>query len=154
MDLESLYPWLKTGHILLAIVALGFSFTYGILIRRAAREPEHFGHVLHTVKVLDERFTAPAYLLLPVLGLALVFVGGWDITTFWILAGLGLYVVLMFVGAVLYSPTLRRQIVALEAYGATSAEFRALAAREKALGALIGAIAVVITGLMVLKPTL
>ncbi len=34
MDLTPLYPWLKTGHILLAIVAVGFNLTYGILIRR------------------------------------------------------------------------------------------------------------------------
>ena len=56
MDLTPLYPWLNTGHILLAIVAVGFNLTYGILIRRAAAEPEHFGHVLRTVKVLDDRF--------------------------------------------------------------------------------------------------
>lgn len=37
VELEALYPWLKIAHILLAIVAVGFNFTYGILIRRAAR---------------------------------------------------------------------------------------------------------------------
>jgi uncharacterized membrane protein len=152
-DAVSCYPWLKTGHSLLAIVAVGFNFTYRILIRRAAGEPEHFGHVLRTVKYLDDRFATPAYLLLPVLGLAMVFVGGWDITTLWILASLGLYVTLVFVGAALYSPTLRRQIAALDANGAASSEFRELTSRGNAIGALLGLIVVVIVGLMVLKPT-
>ena len=103
-----LYPWLKTAHVLLAIVAVGFSFSYAILIRRAAREPVHFGHVLRTVKFLDDRFATPAYLLLPVLGLAMVAIGGWDIATLWILASLGLYVVLVFVGAAPLQPDAAR----------------------------------------------
>ena len=90
MDLEFLYPWLKLAHILLAVVAVGFNFSYGILVGRAAREPEHLGHVLRTVKVLDDRFANPAYGLLLVLGLAMVFIGPWDITDLWILLSLGL----------------------------------------------------------------
>ena len=154
VELEFLYPWLKFGHILLAIVAVGFNFTYGILIRRAAREPEHLGHVLRTVKTLDDRFATPAYILLPVLGLAMVFIGGWDITDLWIIASLALYVVAVVLGATQYTPTLRRQIAALDTGGAESAEFKALTARGNALGAAIGAFVVVIIGLMVLKPTL
>ena len=30
MDLAPIYPWLKTGHVLLAIIAVGFNFSYGI----------------------------------------------------------------------------------------------------------------------------
>src|ERR671937_3263529 len=88
MDLD-LYPWLKYGHILLAVVAVGFNFSYGILIGRAAREPEHLGHVLRTVKLLDDRFANPSYGLLLLLGLAMVFVGPWNITDLWILLSLG-----------------------------------------------------------------
>lgn len=154
MDLEFLYPWLKLVHILLAIVAVGFNFTYGILIRRAAREPEHLGHVLRTVKTLDDRFATPAYLALPVFGLAMVYVGPYDITDLWILLSLGLFVVLVLVGALGYTPTLRRQIAALEADGAASAEYTALQDRGNQFGALLGLLVVVIIGLMVLKPSL
>jgi uncharacterized membrane protein len=153
MDFEPLYPWLKTGHLLLAIVAVGFNFTYGILIRRAAGEPEHLGHVLRTVQFLDDRFATPAYLLLPILGLAMVFIGGWDLATTWILGGLGLYIVLVAVGAGLYTPTLRRQIAALDAHGPDSDEFRRLTVRGNRLGAILGLIAVAIVSVMVLKPT-
>ena len=154
MDVEFLYPWLKIGHILLAIVAVGFNFTYGILIRRAAREPEHMGHVLRSVKVLDDRFATPAYILLPVLGVAMVFIGGYAITDLWIIASLALWAVVAVLGATQYSPTLRRQIAALDAGGAATAEFQSLTARGNAIGAVIGVVVVVIIGLMVLKPTL
>ncbi len=118
MDIDFIYPWLKIGHILLAIVAVGFNFTYGILIRRAAREPEHMGHVLRSVKVLDDRFATPAYILLPVLGVAMVFIGGYAITDLWIIASLALWAVVAVLGATQYSPTLRRQIASLDAGGA------------------------------------
>lgn len=154
MELEFLYPWLKIGHILLAIVAVGFNLTYGILIRRAAREPEHMGHVLRSVKVLDDRFATPAYILLPVLGVAMVFIGGYDITELWILGSLALWAVVAVLGATLYSPTLRRQIASLDAGGPATAEFQSLMVRGNAIGAVIGVVVVVIIGLMVLKPTL
>jgi uncharacterized membrane protein len=154
MDLEFLYPWLKVAHILLAIVAVGFNFSYGILIGRAAREPEHLRHVLGTVKVLDDRFATPAYGLLLVVGLAMVFIGPWDITDLWILLSLALYVALVIIGAALYTPTLRRQIAALDERGAASTEYGALHARGNQLGAVLGALVVVIVALMVLKPTL
>jgi uncharacterized membrane protein len=154
VDLAFLYPWLKVIHILLAVVAVGFNFSYGILIGRALREPDHLGHVLRTVKTLDDRFANPAYGLLLVFGLAMVFVGPWAITDLWILLSLGLYVVMVAVAAALYTPTLRNQIAALEAHGAASAEFAALSARGTRLGMVLGALVVVIIGLMVLKPTL
>ena len=154
MDLAFLYPWFKVIHILLAIVAVGFNFSYGILIGRAVREPDHLGHVLKTVKTMDDRFANPAYGLLLVFGLAMVFIGPYDITDLWILVSLGLYVVLVLVGAVLYTPTLRKQIAQVDAHGASSAEFAALTARGTRLGMVLGALVVVIVGLMVLKPTL
>jgi uncharacterized membrane protein len=154
VDLEFLYPWLKYGHILLAIVAVGFNFSYGILLGRAVREPEHLGHVLRTVKVLDDRFATPSYLLLLVLGLALVFIGPYDITDLWILLALGLYVILVVIGAALYTPTLRRQIAILDASGASSSEYAVIHERGNRIGMVLGALVVVIVGLMVLKPTL
>ena len=47
-----LYPWLKTLHILFAIVAVGFNISYGIWQARAAREPEHMGYALRGIKFL------------------------------------------------------------------------------------------------------
>ena len=83
-SLAWLYPWLKAGHILAAIVAVGFNVSYAILIRRAAAEPQHLGHVLRTVRVLDERFANPAYGMLFVLGLLMVLIGFPDISDLWV----------------------------------------------------------------------
>jgi uncharacterized membrane protein len=151
-ELAWLYPWLKTLHILLAIVAVGFNMSYAVLLSRAAREPEHMGHVLGTVKVLDDRFANPAYGLLLLVGLGLVFIGPYSITDLWIVLSLGLYLVLVVLGLAVYSPLLRRQIAVLETDGAGSAEFATLARRGRTVGILLGIGVVVIIGLMVLKP--
>jgi uncharacterized membrane protein len=149
-----LYPWLKLGHILTAIVAVGFNISYTILIRRAASEPEHLGHVLRTVKVLDDRFANPAYGILFALGLLMVFIGAPDIGDLWIWLAIVLFLTATVLGFAVYSPLLRRQIAAVEAAGPDSAEYRRLARRGSSLGAALGGIVVVIVALMVLKPTL
>jgi uncharacterized membrane protein len=154
ITLDAFYPWLKILHILLAVVAVGFNLSYGVLISRAAREPQHLGHVLRTVKVLDDRFANPAYAMLLVVGVAMVLIGPWQFTDLWILVSLGLYAVLLVLGVAFYSPTLRGQIAALEAHGPASVEFGSLAARGRRLGILLGVIVVVIICFMVLKPTL
>lgn len=153
-SLQWLYPWLKVTHILLAIVAVGFNLSYAILIRRATAEPEHLGHVLRTVKLLDDRFANPAYGLLFVVGLAMVFIGFPEITDLWILLAIGLYLLLVVLGFAVYTPTLRRQIAAVESAGPASAEYRAAAGRGNRVGALLGVIVFVIIALMVLQPTL
>ena len=148
------YEIVKFVHILLAIVALGFNLSYGILIARAAREPQHQVHVLQTVRVLDERFANPAYGLLVATGLLNVFTGPWEITEFWILAALVLVVLLALAGAFVYSPNLRREIALLEAEGPTSVEFARLARRGQRIGIVLSASVIVIVFLMVTKPTL
>ncbi|HEX6654842.1 MAG TPA: DUF2269 family protein [Candidatus Limnocylindria bacterium] len=153
-SLAWLYPWLKAGHILAAIVAVGFNVSYAILIRRATAEPQHLGHVLRTVRVLDERFANPAYGILFVLGLLMVFIGFPDISDLWVWMAIVLFLTATVLGFAIYSPLLRRQIAAVEGAGLESAEYRALAGRASGLGAILGGIVVVIVMLMVLKPTL
>jgi uncharacterized membrane protein len=148
----TLYAFLKFLHILLAIVAVGFNAAYGVLLTRAAREPEHTGHVLRTVKVLDDRFANPAYVLLLVTGLAMVGVGDIDLTQFWLATALVLYVVAVLLGLLVYTPTLRAQIRVVETGGPQSDEFRRLSARGALVGAILALDVVVIVFLMVVKP--
>ena len=75
------YPWLKTLHILFAIVAVGFNISYGIWQARAAREPEHMGYALRGIKFMDDRVANPAYGGLLVVGIILVLIGPYDFTT-------------------------------------------------------------------------
>jgi uncharacterized membrane protein len=147
-----IYPWLKTAHILLAIVAVGANLTYGVWQVRAAREPQHLGWTLRGVKFLDDRIANPAYIGLAVLGVLMVLIGPWRFEMPWIAVSIGLYVLLAVVGIALYTPTLSRQISVYETDGPQSAEFTALARRGRVVGISMGVIVMVIVGLMVLKP--
>ena len=148
------YEVLKFLHVLLAIVAVGFNATYGIWLARAARERDHEAFALRGVKFLDDRFANPAYALLLVTGLLMVWVGDLDLTQFWLLAALILYAIAVVLGLFVYTPTLRNQIAALESAGPDSPEFRALSTRGTTVGILLAADVIVIVFLMVTKPTL
>ena len=150
----SLYLILKFLHVLLAIVAIGFNASYPIWFARAQREPEHALYALRGIKTLDDRFANPAYALLLVLGLAMTFIAGIPMSTFWIAGALVLYVLLIVGGLFVYSPTLKGQIAALEAAGPTSPEYNRLSQRGTVVGILLAIDVVLIVFLMVVKPTL
>jgi uncharacterized membrane protein len=147
------YLVLKYVHVLLAIVAVGFNASYGIWPARAAREPAHLGHVLRGIKVLDDRFANPAYGLLLVTGLSMVWVNRIPLfETRWIASALVLYAVLLVVGFAVYSPTLRRQIALLESAGPASADYMSVASRGRIAGIFLAVVVVAIVFLMVVKP--
>lgn len=149
------YEILKFVHVLMAIVAVGFNASYAIWLRRAARAPEHQAYVLRGIKVLDDRFANPAYGVLLLTGLTMVLTTrGLDLTTFWVLLALILYTVTVVLAAGIYTPTLRKQIQALEAEGAQAPRYQALARRSAVTGIVLGVIVVGIVFLMVTKPTL
>lgn len=146
-----LYFIVKLIHILLAIVAVGFNASYGVWLARSDGKPE-LSAVLQTIRVLDNRFANPAYGLLLLSGLLLVFVGHLSLTTVWIDIGLGLWVVLIAGGVAVYSPTLRRQIQLAEAGAGAGPEYAAVARRGRLVGMGLGLISLLIVADMVLKP--
>lgn len=150
----TLYEIIKYLHVVLAIIAIGFNASYGIWLARVAKEPQHTGHVLKGVKVLDDRFANPAYALLLVTGVTMVLLEDLGFETFWIAAGLVLYVLAVLGGLFGYTPILRNQILLWEAGKADSAEFAGLAKRGTIIGILLAVDVLVIEFLMVTKPTL
>jgi uncharacterized membrane protein len=148
------YSILKWVHVLMAITALGANVTYGLWLSRAARESQHLSFTLGGIKALDDRIANPAYGLLLITGLAMTYMGKIPLTTPWLLASLTLYAILVVIAAVGYTPTLRRQIAALDAGGPKSPEYRRLEARSTQLGVLLAVIAVIIVFMMVSKPAL
>ena len=147
-----LFNAVKFVHILLAIIAVGFNASYAIWLQRAARAPEHEAFAIRGVKFLDDRIANPAYGLLLLTGLLMVFLSRIPLTTFWIAAALVLWLIAMVSGLALYTPALRRQLEALEASGSQSEAYRALDRRSSAYGIAIAVVVLLILVLMVFKP--
>ena len=148
------YAILKFLHVLLAIMAVGANVTYGVWLSRAARDPRHLPFALRGVKRLDDRLANPAYALLLVTGVAMIYAGRLRWATPWLLTGLVLYGGLLVLGLAGYTPLLRRQIVALEAEGPDSPAYRRLSGRGTLPGAVIAVVVLLIIFLMVAKPAL
>jgi uncharacterized membrane protein len=144
----------KYIHILAAIVAVGFNISYVVWIIRARREPTHTAFALKGIKFIDDRIANPAYGLLLLTGLLMVFLGGYSFTTLWIDLALVLYVVLIVLAVRFYTPSLRDQIKLAEAGDTTSAAFTSLASRSQIVGQALGLIVLVILAMMVFKPHL
>jgi uncharacterized membrane protein len=109
---------------------------------------------LKGVKFLDDRIANPAYGVLLVTGLLMVFLGPYKITALWIIIALVLYAALVVLAIFFYTPALREQVKLAEAGDTTSAEFSRLAARSQLLGQVLGVTVLVILAMMVFKPTL
>ena len=148
------YLIVKWVHVLAAIVALGANVTYGVWLALASRDPQSLPFALRGVRFLDDRLANPAYIVLLVSGLLMVFLVGFPLTLPWLLTALILYVLTALIGIFVYGPTLRAQLRAAETTGADSAEYRRVAQRGSRLGILTIGIVVVIVFLMVVKPPL
>lgn len=150
----TVYLLLKYVHVVLAFAAVGSNLTYGIWLSRAASQPAHLDFALRGVKTLDDRIANPAYGLLFVTGVAMIYTGRLPWTTPWLLTALILYAVVILAGLFGYTPLLRRQITALEAGGPKSPEFLALRGPSIAYGMALAVLVLLIAFLMVTKPAL
>ena len=152
--MTGLFTAVKFIHILLAIIAFGFNATYAIWLIRAQRSPQHSDFALRGVKFMDDYFANPAYILLLLSGLAMVFMASYPLSTFWIAGAIVLWVIAIVLGYAVYTPTLSRQIRVLAASGAESGEFRALSTRGTIVGITLAVLVLLILVLMVFNPTL
>lgn len=148
------YILAKFVHVTLAIIAVGFNLSYSIWIARSARDPEHIGFVMRTIRWVDARVANPAYGLLLLSGLFMAYAAGYPLTTLWIAAALVLYASAVIIGIAIIAPNFRAQIRALETQGPGSDAFRRAAARGRTYGLLVSLVVVAIVFLMVTKPTL
>ena len=116
------------------------------------RDPQHLEFALRGVKVLDDYFAKPGYLLLLVSGLTMVFLARLQLTAFWLLAALVLWVAAIALGYGVYTPMLSRQIHTLAESGASSAEYQALATRGTVVAIVLAVLVLLILVMMVFKP--
>ncbi len=150
----TLYEVLKFLHVLFAIVAVGFNLSYALWLSRVPKDPEHASGFLSGVKALDDRFATPAYVLLLITGLGMVFEADIPFSTFWIWASLVLYGAVVVGGVLVFSPTLRRQVTLANAGTVRTDEYRKVAVRGGVGGAIVNVLVVIIVFFMVTKPTL
>ena len=148
------YEGLKFIHILSAIVAVGSNITYGVWNARASGDPGHTGFALKGIKFIDDRIANPAYGVLLLTGLIMVFLGHWSITALWIIVALLGFAAVAVLGVAVYSPLLRAQIRLADAGDVTSLEAVSLSRRGRVFGPMLGVIVLVILAMMVFKPTL
>ena len=147
------YLVLKFIHILAAIVAVGSNVTYGVWNVRAARDPSHLGFALKGIKFLDDRIANPAYGVLLLTGLIMMFAGSFGFKL-WIIIALVLFAAVVVLGVAFYSPLLKNQIRLVDAGETASPEYARLAALGARFGPGLGIIVVVILVMMVFKPSL
>jgi uncharacterized membrane protein len=141
-------------HILAAIVAVGFNVSYAVWIIRARRDPAHTAFALKGVKFMDDRIANPAYGVLLITGLLMVWLGHYSITTLWIDIALILFVVLILIAALVYTPALREQVKLAETGDTSSAAFTRFWTRGQIAGQALAVIVLAILALMVFKPTI
>ena len=149
----SWYLVLKFIHIAAAITAVGANVTYGVWNARIASDPSHTSFVLKGIKFLDDRIANPAYGVLFITGLIMVFAGRWGFAL-WVIVAIILFVAVAAIGGAVFTPLLRNQIRLADAGDTTSAEFTRLANRSRMIGPLLGLLVVLIIVMMVFKPTL
>ena len=149
----SVYLVLFYIHILSAIVAVGSNITYGVWSIRAGRDTAHLGFALKGIKFIDDRIANPAYGVLLVTCLVLVFMQ-WKITDLWVIIALVLFAAVAVLGFGFYSPLLNNQIKLVDAGQASSPEYARLAGLSARFGPGLGIIVLVILVMMVFKPNL
>ena len=142
-------------HIVLAIVAVGANITYAIWIQRATiTDKGVLPFTLRGIKLIDDRVSTPAYLLIMLTGLLMVLNAEIPLTESWLLLALILWAILFLTSLFGYTPTLRKQIALVESEGPDSEAYRAVANRGMVIGIILGVIVLVIIYLMVFQPVL
>ncbi|HET9783158.1 MAG TPA: DUF2269 family protein [Candidatus Dormibacteraeota bacterium] len=149
----SWYLVLKYIHILSALVAVGANITYGVWATRMARDPGHTSFVLKGIQFLDNRIANPAYGVLFLTGLIMIFAGNFGLQL-WIVVAVVLFIAIAILGFAIFTPLVRNQIRLADAGETASAEFVRLANRSRTLGPILGLLVLVILAMMVFKPTL
>jgi uncharacterized membrane protein len=148
------YLLLEWLHVVAAIIAVGANATYGIWIARASRTPAMLPFTLQVIKQIDDRVANPAYGVLLLTGLAMVYSLGASLTTPWLLLSLIAYLLIALIGMFAYTPLLKRQIEALDRDGFDSPVYQAIARRGTMIGIILATLAMIVVFLMVVKPRL
>ena len=154
----NLGPWLLYTHVLGAIIGFGPTFAFAFYGAAGGREPQHANFVTRASYTVATRLVVPLAILQGLTGLGLVIVLNIDLLrTPWLLAGITLYVIALYVAIGMNLPNIRRIIELTSAPPAPGAgpspELMTRAANGRRNGMILSVLIVLIVTLMVLKPT-
>lgn len=144
-------------HILGAIIAVGFSVSYGIWTALGdATGAAERAFALRSISWIDRRMTTPAFVLQFFTGAILVWlIGTALLQQTWLRVSIGLYILLTVLAIAKFAPLHRRQLALAEwiAAGETPEEdYTAVASRARIWGIAVVLITLSIVVLMVAKP--
>ncbi len=148
----TVYSLLVFAHIMTAMMAIGFNFTYVVWIRRGHNNPESLTFALKGVKFLDDFLANPLYIIAGITG-GLMIAMGKGVAS-WLAVAIGIYIIDMLAAYLVYTPLLSRQIRILHEKGPESPEYKAIANRSNLIGALLGIGAIIIVALKIFEPPL
>ena len=149
-----LYNTLKFLHIVLAIIAVGYVMSFGLILSRAEKA-DHDGrelkYALQTVRLMS-RISNVCFVLLVLIGAGMVHLGGFTWKPIWIHGSAALFLLAFGIGIFLLGPMGKRRLAILESRGPADPEFIKLSKRSAMLGGIAGVITLAIIWLMVAKP--
>jgi uncharacterized membrane protein len=147
------YLTLKFLHIFLAIIAVGFTSSFGLILGRAGKtsaDGRDLTFALGTIRVMG-LIAHACYFLLFVTGFGLIHSVGYPWYA-WLKWSVGIYVIAFLTAQFVLIPSVSKRLAIVETRGPADPEFIALSKRAAAIGALLGIGTLVILWLMVAKP--
>lgn len=106
----SVYDFLKLVHVIATVVWIGAAVTleYQFAQAEGARDAQGVRRLIAFNAWLTKRLYVPTSLSTVIFGVLAVWQGPWQFTQFWVLVGIGLYVVLFLMGVTYFSPEAER----------------------------------------------
>jgi uncharacterized membrane protein len=148
-----MYFHLKFLHVLLAIIAIGFTSSFGLIQARArkAGDVKEMKFALHLISAMSAISTL-CFVVLVLIGVAMVHMAGIGFRPIWVHGSLALWLVAFALGFFVAKPAMVKRLAILESRGPTDPEFIALGKRSAKLGGFLSLIALAIVWMMVAKP--
>ena len=149
-----LYDWLKSFHVLAAVVWVGGAFVTQLLairINRTGDRVQAYQFSKH-VEFVGTRVYTTASLLLVILGVWMVAIGPWDFGMLWVDLGIAMFLFSFVSGAFYIGPQLKKLAAVAEAEGPDSPRVDELIGKVFLVSRVELALLILIVFDMVLKP--
>jgi hypothetical protein len=145
--------FVKLIHVLFAIVAVGFTTSFGIIMASAPAKPGGVPLGLHFISRL-EGISGGCFLGLLITGAIMGFIGNVGFTTLWFTTSLLMQLVAMTLALTIARPTLHKQVELCAQTPPPMDELQRLGMKSKKIGMVLSTMSLAIVTLMVFKPTL